>query len=302
MKRFDSRLRKFTKKCLFKGEYLFASFVFTIFFRLNQKSILTCKRTDGGGAQIHGRISVYAFAEHFGVRFLNTLIKNANFGNGKDQFTIDQNWDLQWNSLMNFQNLNESESFGAEIINTPSTTHLWKKLLIIIFKFKFRQKYIFELQSAHRYTDLNPEIIKHVRNSLREIFLPVPLKSHEKIVVHLRRGDVSQGSIRFTSDEELHRLLEGLINKYPSTSIRIYTNQTLDLPLKYRHLVQLDSQNTPFEAITHMAKCDILVMAKSSMSYFAALLNKGIVYCPNFWHPRMSDWIDSLDLELPRIS
>jgi hypothetical protein len=298
MKISRKHLNQIVKNFLFKNELVFATLVFKIFFCLNKNCILTCERTDGGGAQLHGRLSVLAFANFFGVKFLNTPIRNANFANGKDQYSANVSWDTQWNALINFESLSEkSLSKDWQLVKVPTTTGLWKFIIKKIFSLKIKSKYLFVLESAHRYTDLRPKIIGNSRNLFQDMLNPISLKVNEDIVIHLRRGDATQNTVRYTADETIFTALVGLMTKYPNTSIRIYTNEPFDLPKKFYNVVTVDVESSPFEAITHMANCKILVIAKSSMSYIAALMNKNTVYCPNFWHPKMNNWINASELE-----
>jgi hypothetical protein len=283
-------VKKILKKFLIRSEFLVAHIVFRFFFKLNTECILTCKRSDGGGAQIHGRFSVLAFANYFKIEFRNTPIVNAHFGNARDWDTRDESWDLKWNSLIAFQNLNKKELVGRKIIKSSTTTILWKVILKLILTAKIKEKYIFELESAHGFTDLKPEIIKNTQGIFRNMLVPVPVKSDENIVIHLRRGSDTTANERYEKDETLFTWLLNLLDQYPNDLIRIYTNEFFELPVPFQNLVIVDYQTEPFEAISHMANCKVLVIAKSSMSYVAALMNKGIVYCPYFWHPKMKSW------------
>ena len=291
------RVKKIIKEFLLKFEFLVAHIVFTFFFKINRECILTCNRSDGGGAQIHGRFSVLAFANYFKTKFRNTPIANAHFGNTKDWNTSDESWDSKWNSLIAFQQLSTDELIGRKIIKSSTTTILWKAILKLILTAKIKEKYIFELESAHGFTDLNPKIVKNTQKIFKNMLVPVPLKSDESVVVHLRRGSDTTANVRYEKDETLFTWLLNLIDQYPNNSIRVYTNELFELPSQFQNLVTVDYQSNPFEAITHMANCEILVIAKSSMSYVAALMNNGVVYCPYFWHPKMKGWNYTSKLE-----
>jgi len=45
-----------------------------------------------------------------------------------------------------------------------------------------------------------------------------------------------------------------------------------------------------FETFYNLVQADILIMAKSSFSYCAALLSRGIIIYEPFWHPPLNDW------------
>jgi hypothetical protein len=291
------RLKKIIKQFLKRCELLIASIIFRFFFKVNQHCILTCNRSDGGGAQIHGRFSVLAFANYFEVKFRNTPITNAHFGNTKDWDTSDASWDLKWNSLILFENLTKDELLGRKVIKVSTTSNLWKVILKLILTAKIKDKYIFELESAHSFTDLKPKLLNSLKGLFQKMLVPASLFSDEKIVVHLRRGSDLTANVRYEKDEKLFKWLSSLISKYPNNLIRVYTNEFFQLPLEFQNLVIVDYQSDPFQAITHMANSKVLIIAKSSMSYIAGLMNNGVVYCPNFWHPKMKDWLYVTNLE-----
>ena len=47
----------------------------------------------------------------------------------------------------------------------------------------------------------------------------------------------------------------------------------------------------PFTTLRHLTEADLLVTAKSSFSYVAALLNPGLVLYEPFWHGPIPGWI-----------
>lgn len=290
-------LKSKTKAFLLGGELLFAYLIFKFFFAVNNNCVLTCNRNDGGGAQVHGRLTVLAFAEYFGVTFLNTPMSNVHFGNGKDVNTADPEWDSKWNSLVNFQNLNPTILENRKLIRCSDTTGLWKTILRILMSFKAKELYVFEMESAHKFTDLKPKVLNRCLPKFQNLLNPAISIFREEIVIHRRRGEDITAAIRFLSDDTMNEWLRTLRIKYPSKSIRIYTNESFELHFEFQDFLTVDSESSPFEAISHMAQCEVLIIAKSSMSYVAALMNKNIVYCPSFWHPKMETWNNSSTLE-----
>lgn len=58
--------------------------------------------------------------------------------------------------------------------------------------------------------------------------------------------------------------------------------------------IQFFLNEDPYKTFLKMTMADVLITSKSSFSFNAALLNKGIKICPkNFWHtyPQTKDWI-----------
>lgn len=51
-----------------------------------------------------------------------------------------------------------------------------------------------------------------------------------------------------------------------------------------------ESSLNEFEVLHRLIHADYFVMAKSSMSYIAAVLSTGKVFYEPFWHPPLSQW------------
>lgn len=132
-------------------------------------------------------------------------------------------------------------------------------------------------------------------------------KDHFNIALHIRRGDiVGQGGEakqeyqqRWLNDDYYVRILDDLLCMVPvEWSCRIYLfsqGEAEDFAKfqKYSNLklcLELSAQDT-FVLLT---KADMLVTGKSSFSFDAALLSKGIKICPeSFWgtYPQGQDWV-----------
>lgn len=54
---------------------------------------------------------------------------------------------------------------------------------------------------------------------------------------------------------------------------------------------RLSLDGNPLAAMTDMLRADILIMGKSSFSYVAGRLNRGIAIYEPFWHQPLPDWI-----------
>lgn len=252
-------------------------------------AVIACDRNDGGGAQIHGKISVLAFCHHFNFAYLQSKIKDAHFSDGQD-------WDLQWNDLFGLNNCAEVDVGQIRVIQTWTTLDLRRAILSIVATCRFLQPVLFRMESAHLITDTHPGMINEVRKDIRRDFGPVKYLGDEEIVIHLRQGDDLTAKLRYESDSVLYSRLRVLHEIYPERRIRVYTNVNFDLDEDFLRFVAVDSQSSPFQAISHMAAAEVLIIAKSSMSYVAGLLSEGVVYAPDFWHPLMPDWINVTEL------
>jgi hypothetical protein len=184
-----------------------------------------------------------------------------------------------------------------EIIAATNSNDLCRALISLTLRLKFRRKYLFVMESAHQYTDLCPNLLEKNRKFLRLAFNPVSYKGSEQIVIHLRRGQDLTANQRLESDEVLYARITALLQKHPGQKIRIYTNEQFVLRKGFQHNVIVDFSSNPFEAMSHMTQADILIIAKSSLSYVAGLINSATVYYPHFWHPKMKNWKLARELE-----
>jgi hypothetical protein len=116
------------------------------------------------------------------------------------------------------------------------------------------------------------------------------------ISIHIRRGDVQPdyNGGRYTSNEFYLTQMQYLCEKYKDRDIlfHIYSEglegefECFKTQNTVLHLNE-DVKTTFVGLITS----NVLVQSKSSFSYVAGLLSKGIVYHIPFWHPPLSSWI-----------
>jgi hypothetical protein len=116
------------------------------------------------------------------------------------------------------------------------------------------------------------------------------------ISIHIRRGDVqpNYNSYRYTSNQFYLTQMQHLSEKYKDRDIlfHIYSEglesefECFKTQNTVLHLNE-DVKTTFIGLITS----DVLVQSKSSFSYVAGLLSKGIIYHIPFWHPPLSSWI-----------
>jgi hypothetical protein len=284
-------LKAVFRKTLGRLEPAFSDLIFTISAKVFNSVTIECKRDDGGGAQIHGRISVLVFANYYKFGFINSEINNAHFNSSHD-------WNERWNRLFDFRSYSSSTQNTHVIFKAVSTTELWKILLKLLFIGDKNANFLFIMESAHKFTDRNPQILFHYRTMIRTLFNPVKYHGTESIVLHLRRGSDLTANVRFEEDGIIFARLKALRSLYPDQNIRVYSNSTFLLPYEFKEFVTVDTKSDPFQAISHMAAAEVLVIAKSSMSYVAGVVCNGMVYSPTFWHPKLPNWSSSTKLEI----
>ena len=249
--------------------------------------ITCCDNTDGIGAQIHAICSTIIFADVFGLTYVHTPISNVqhilNFG---DQLKY-------WNNYLNFNNYKSINSLNLDTLNKKNVrkpVFFWKKSNTIYF-----------VRNCHQFTDHHLVDYQVIR-SLKKIYKPANLNRFENVLniaIHVRRGDVSEDNInssRYTPLNILNKLLKDiikiasenrfdyLINLYSQGKENDFSGLG-DIKVNYR----LDENE--FSTFKSLVESDILITAKSSFSYTAALFSDGIILYEPFWHPPMKNWI-----------
>ena len=288
----DKRLRLFFRKALFLVNSGLSVPLFESLTRgisRNLAVVITCQRTDGGGAQLHGRISAMTFASRFGFVYKSQRIRGAHFASG-------DTWDDQWNALLDIQ-----DQVLASDETIVKVNGRWG-FCWALMKHRLERKptpIVIEIEAAHWYTDFRPQLLERFAIGLRPSFRPPAPLHGEPLVIHLRRGEDLTAQVRFQSDVEVLQVLHGLRVSFGEQAVRIYTNAPASPSLSQNlpESVKIDFETDPFRAIAHMSAAEGLVIAKSSMSYVAAMMSEGTIFYPEFWHPKLPNWNALTDLQ-----
>jgi len=153
-----------------------------------------------------------------------------------------------------------------------------------------RREYVKEVHYCKRpslyYT---PEVRSKIRGYY--YLTPKPASCEYDIVVNIRRNDVVPDlAERYTPNSFYEKLIPELRKQYPDYSICVVTDASLEE-------VQDVAQDVSFwggdacAAFHMMVTAKVLVTAKSSFSYSAALLSEGVVYYIPFWHQPLDEWV-----------
>jgi len=260
---------------------------------IHQSSIyLTCDRTDGGGAQLHGRISTIAFARHLGIKYFSTPLRKVDYASVSDL--------KSWNEVIDFSAFSEADSalaYGARYIKVESVFKLVLAICSLLLFQRVRNSItLFEVPHCHEFTNLFPHLIMGLRQELRanvgSTISKVSGQDCVRAVIHVRGaiGGVEDDSPRRSS----FTLITHKISHARSVADRvvIYSSE-YDSRLESAGAQQseIDSSSDVFQVLRCMAQAEYLYMAKSSLSYVGALLCRGQVHYEPFWHPAMADWL-----------
>tara|TARA_B100001971_G_scaffold214938_1_gene255667 strand:- start:6926 stop:7783 length:858 start_codon:yes stop_codon:yes gene_type:complete len=266
--------------------------IYQLTFNLSQSSASKCSltysgREDGIGAQIHSLFSLHAYAKLRGMTVLpQALSKIAH----NDQ--EDPDWDDKWNR---FFNLPRSRT-------TPQEPYIKRIKLERLFFPTSGTCYV--TQKAHTITDLFPESYHAVMPELRKQYDQAPIEKTNflkddtiSVAIHLRLGDVANHSGRSSridrAVQQISTIRKYLEEKGENFEILVLSQGS---PASFTPLVDLGAQlhlNEDLFKTFHTLVCaDILCMAKSSLSYAAALLNQKTVIYEPFWHPKLPNWLN----------
>jgi hypothetical protein len=229
--------------------------------RLTNKSYtyLTIKgRTDGFGAQYQAIMSGIAFCESEGFTYFHTPLNIKEHNVNKEN--LDEFIGIK----------NSSKKIPINMIRTQQCNEVHDNSRPSIY-----------------YTE---NVIKKIRDCYYSSSKP-EVKCLD-VALHIRRGDVNGSSPeRFTAFDTILKYLPLLKKKYPSYKITVVSEGLIEdfKPLEpYCDDFFLNGEiRTAFHTLV---KAKVLVMAKSSFSYTAAILNENIVYYESFWHSSLDHW------------
>lgn len=270
---------------------------------MKRNCFITCAgRDDGAGAQIHGVLSTILYANENQIKYVHTPFQKISHN-----YDNDPDWEKNWE---NFLNLREHELVIDDLD--------LQELNIVRFNLNDRiqiepkEQTLYVVPHCHDFADWNPNKYLKLTSKLYYRFKRSSYKitsyfEPEKlnIAVHLRRGDVKINNryfSRYTDNSVYGNIITQIkgilteISLVPEIVFHIYSEgstEEFSEFYNYDKSVILHLNESPFTTFHHMVFADILVTAKSSFSYSAALLSRGIkIYIP-FWHSSLHDWIDT---------
>jgi len=134
----------------------------------------------------------------------------------------------------------------------------------------------------------------HVLSILQQYYhsTPKPNIKIPTVAVHIRRGDVNENNEkRYTSNDKYKEILSFLLVKYPNDDIHVYSEGKMeDFQDLQQDRVAFHLNMTIEESFHSLVCAKVLVTAKSSFSYCAALLNTNEIYYVPFWHKPLKKW------------
>ncbi len=233
-------------------------------------------RSDGGGAQIHAQISAFAYGKAAGLPFFYAPLISVEHGRGDD-------WVAQWNAVLDFQSDSQFRLPDAPQMDVHA-----------FLRNRGHPAAVVAMTHFHAYCDRRPEFYLQLQDELRErCRLVEPSIAEGVIAVHIRRGDVvgdPKSRSRLTPIRTVNQCLVNLRKSYPAHRIEIHSEGRPEDFAGIDQDVDLRLDEDVFQTLQRLINAEVLVMAKSSFSYVAALLSRGQVIYEPFWHPKLPHW------------
>lgn len=290
-----ARLVFCSMRSLLRSSYHLGSWFLWLFLRplvtwkirsFKSKIAITCDRDDGGGAQVHGRISTLAFARAVGLQFFHTPMTRVHFARGESD--IDK-----WNNVIRFDQIAPLVPAEMVIQVVPSLPSL---IFRLFFLSQHNQPLCYEIAHCHGFTDRFPETISDLIPELK-LHVGTPL-IRERVgcsdsIIHVRGeiGGVSKESPRRSTLESIKLKISKSLKVAGDSGVVIFTSEfSAELESLEAEGVHFDYQSDVFTALNCMVQAQYLYLAKSSLSYVAGILSSGTVYYEAFWHPKLKHW------------
>ena len=235
------------------------------------------ERVDGFGSQFQTLMHMIYYAAANNAEYIHIPIKTIEHNYANDPSYVESMEEIMCVWL--FKKINEIDS------PMPTIRHISNE--------ECRNYFQHSVDTAMTHSSLS---------SYKSVFLETINKNHYSsnkfnIALHIRRGDVqstNSNKERYTSNEFYLEKMKYLSETYADKDIQfhIYSEGSVE------EFECFQSENTVLHlnedvkmTFIGLITSNVLVQSKSSFSYVAGLLTKGIVYHIPFWHPPMSEWI-----------
>jgi len=256
---------------------------------LPQGTRITCAgRRDGVGMQAMARISGMNFAKAFGATYVDSTFPRLDHA-PNDQ----QDWCSAWESCLNLGKGEVGRDDGDYVVVDYSD--------YLLNKVPIDERTVLRFQQCYWLNRHYPDSLDAISDSLRAKFrLPPTSREQNQIVVavHVRRGDVgnTRNNLRFTPNGAIVRTIESLratIEKSGAKATFQVHSQGPESDFREFSAIgcELYLDSDAIWTMERLVASDVLIMSKSSFSYVAALINRGVKFYEPTFNPPLSSWI-----------
>lgn len=247
----------------------------------NSTTLVTINgKTDGFGSQLQSIFSLIAYCYYKGYTYIHTPMYKMQH-NDEKQIHFSKYMNDFINIEHKFTTINQLSNYEKSIV------HNLKEGPFVHGSFHpeyFYNNYILELFREIYFSREKPNTIYN--------------KKMNNIALHIRRGDVNKIKYpsRFSSNQQYIDLLKKM--NLDNSIIHIFSqgkeSEFKDIVSSFPNNITILHINENIQlTFHHLVMSDVLVVAKSSFSYCAGLLNKNIKIAnliTNWWHKPLRSW------------
>ena len=279
--------------------------------------------TDGAGAQLQRIMGIYLLSKYYNVGYIHRGLTKLSYQGVKClENNTDDNSQIEiYNALFNFQSTDESVIIHKEIKCEFITDEYINKLIYENKNGNNSENTLLIIQFAHSLIDRNTQILLY---PLKFEWLPSCKPNPIIIAVHVRRGELFVvESNRMLPNSYYIECMKSLASILTHANIpydfhlhtEIITKPTVITPEHHgilnriSHNITLTPEDNKIEdfnvipnikyrinedsveTLKALSSANILLASRSSFSYVAATLQKGVVLFHPFWHGLSPAWI-----------
>lgn len=263
----------------------------------------------GIGHQLANWIAGYWFARLFKLNYAYMPFSNSHipyskskwddfFGFFQDEITLEELVNNQNYKIIRLPLFDEQSLEQVDVIKGIIRSYQNRKVVFLAEQDQFYREQFGVMDEIQK---------KFYSNPVRKIETLIYRSDEINIAIHIRRGDIVQHgeqkndnlSMRWQNNDYFFNALKqaiSIINSDKPVAIYLFSQGVKSEFKEFNEFenVHFCLEMSAQESFLHMVMADILITSKSSFSYKAALLNRGMKVCPaEFWHgyPEKKDWI-----------
>jgi len=253
---------------------------------------------EGVGAQYQRILCILLLCDLLEIKYIHQKI---TVGHNYDN---DINWNERWDNLFNLNKLSSvitgnNKQKIIEKFNPPVHEIIQN---IQNFEKDKNSDYIIKITNSTQIGDFYINYFDNILYKVRSLYnytgKCIYDKNYTNIAIHIRvhnkfdtePPDSSQEfGARYTLNcNQYKELIINLKKKYKNPLVHIFTQESQEFDNIDGVIYYKDTD--AFFTLHHLIKADVLVTAKSSFSYLAALYNENEVIYVNFWHKPLIHW------------
>ncbi len=241
---------------------------------------------------MHAIFSTMLYARFNRLTYLHTPIASVEHNDHGDEFWAEK-WERTFSPGYEELQLNAFDLRGAAVV--AADTMMFERA-----KPQPAEPVLLVASECHWYADSHPDFYALIQPQLIRKYERTPHSVRSRkgslfVAVHVRRGDVGEHYLaeRFTDNSTVLHQIDQLSRALASVphEIHVFSEGCEEDFGEIPDRAVMHLNGDAFECLHNLITADILVMAKSSFSYTAALLSRGIVIYTPFWHAPLRQWI-----------